>query len=69
MHHDYQKGNIVRFDGQEMKIKAVLENPFDGELSGFVVCEPIYGDVSKTKTIHVDELSFENIGDSEGFKI
>ena len=52
-----------------MKIKAVLENPFDGELSGFVVCEPIHGDVSKTKTIHVDELSFENIGDSEGFKL
>ena len=40
MHHNYQKGNIVRFDGQEMKIKDVKAKQLSlGTLAMQVSCK------------------------------
>lgn len=64
MYHNYEVGNIVRLksNGQEMQITSVCRNPFDGELSGYIVCEWEEDGRQFKRTFHIDEVEFVNMG-------
>lgn len=69
MHHNYEVGNIVRLKstGNLMKISSICKEPFDGSLSGFIVCQwETNGHIDK-RTFHVNDIEFVSVGDAQGY--
>lgn len=70
-YHNYQKGNIVRLKatGEEMQIVSVLRNPFDGTLSGYIVCAWTEKGQKYSRSFHVNDVEFVNIGDAKPYDV
>lgn len=71
MCHNYAVGNIVKLksNGQVMRINSVLKNPFDEELSGYIVCEWVEDGERFKRTLPVDAVEFVSVGDAKPYDV
>ena len=71
MYHNYEVGNIVKLksNGQEMQIISVCKSPFEGELSGYIVCKWNENGRKSNCTFHVDEVEFVNVGSAKPYDV